>query len=375
LLLVEPDGVDPTGSEELTFLRELVVAEAEAVFERVDRVAPARLAEDVGDAEWVLLQGAEPIFLGRASLRRMRAAAAGAAGPFRLDRIELGSSPEIHTLREYEVVEQDFLARPRTGSSAEPAAVPALLVRAEHLRTPGGRDVLTDWRAGRAELAAVATAVGAEMVGLCHCFVDYYGSARDDALPFVPEGTSDVLEVGCGKGFTGELLQRERGCRVTGVELNEQIAREARTRLHAVIHGDILTAPIEGRFDVAILFDVVEHVVRAETLLRRVASLVRPGGLLILSLPNVGHYSIVRDLLMGRWDYLPMGLLCYTHVRFFTRQTLEDWLGRCGFDSFDIHPRLTPLPREMKGLSRKLPIDAESLRTHGFHVVVRVGGQ
>ena len=51
---------------------------------------------------------------------------------------------------------------------------------------------------------------------------------------------------------------------------------------------------------------------------------VTPGGRLVLSVPNVGHWAVVEDLLAGRWDYLPIGLLCYTHYRFFTRRTLAD---------------------------------------------------
>ena len=41
-----------------------------------------------------------------------------------------------------------------------------------------------------------------------------------------------------------------------------------------------------------------------------------PGGVVVLSVPNVGHWSVVADLLAGRWDYLPAGLVCVTHLRF-----------------------------------------------------------
>ena len=68
--------------------------------------------------------------------------------------------------------------------------------------------------------------------------------------------------------------------------------------------------------------------------------LLRPGGRIVLSIPNVGHYSVVEDLLAGRWDYLPIGLLCYTHFRFFTRATLASWLERLGFSRYQIVRRI-----------------------------------
>lgn len=373
LLFVGREGTDPAGSEELRYLAEMELAEAATVFDRLTVVGPDELAGALGTTDWVLLQGPEPLFLGRASLRTMRAQDAAAVVPHRLDQLAGGDAAGIHTLREYELVERDLLERARVEPLPAAAAVPALLTRTTRLVEPGLRPLLDDWLAGRTGLETVASALRAARAGLCHCFVDYYGSVRDDVLPLLPENAREVLEVGCGRGFTGAMLQRERGCRVTGVEINETIARDARTRLHAVVHGDVLTTEIDGRFDAAILFDVLEHVLRGEELLRRVARLLRPGGVIVLSVPNVGHASVVRDLLAGRWDYLPMGLLCYTHVRFFTRRTLEDWLGRCGFDDFDIVPRLTPLPPELQQLPVALAVDHESLRTHGFHVVVRVG--
>ncbi len=93
---------------------------------------------------------------------------------------------------------------------------------------------------------------------------------------------------------------------------------------------------------------------------------------MLLSVPNVGHHSVVRDLLAGRWDYLPMGLLCYTHYRFFCRSTLEDWLGRCGFDRFDIEPQTTEVPDEIRELATQFPIDLENLGCRGFYVVVHL---
>jgi hypothetical protein len=79
---------------------------------------------------------------------------------------------------------------------------------------------------------------------------------------------------------------------------------------------------------------------------------------------------VVEDLLAGRWDYLPIGLLCYTHYRFFTRRTLEDWLRRSGLERFTLHPQRTELPARFAQLPAPFEVDRESLGTKGFYVVV-----
>ena len=91
----------------------------------------------------------------------------------------------------------------------------------------------------------------------------------------------------------------------------------------------------------------------------------------MLSVPNVGHHAVVEDLLAGRWDYLPVGLLCFTHYRFFTRQSLEETIRAAGFTEIEIVPQRTEAPSWIDDLPGELEVDAESLFTQGFYVVIR----
>jgi 2-polyprenyl-3-methyl-5-hydroxy-6-metoxy-1,4-benzoquinol methylase len=305
---------------------------------------------------------------------------------------ELPDPPPLYTLRGFERLEQRVLATPDSGDGtadapprrqtlAPDALPPVMLVTRRGLE-----------RVLRAPLGDAPAGPGDEIplvrAGLYHEFIDYYGVERSDVLPHVPDGVRRVLEVGCGRGLTGELLRRERGARVTGVELNPVVAREAEGRLDRVVTGDVEDPELEaeiargGPYDLVLALELFEHLAYPEEFLRRAAGWLADGGTILLSTPNVGHYSVVEDLLAGRWDYLPIGLLCYTHLRFFTRRTLEDWLGRLGLGDFRLIPQLTEGSERLDALSRSpetgsnalppgLELDRESLRTQGFYVVIR----
>lgn len=210
-------------------------------------------------------------------------------------------------------------------------------------------------------------------VGLCYEFIDYYGGERADVLPLLPEDlgpASSVLEVGCGRGATGALIKARRGCRVVGVELNPEAAAAAALRLDRVIQGDVQAVEPGETFDAIVAFELFEHLTDGQSFLERAAAWLRPGGRMVFSVPNVGHYSVVEDLIAGRWDYVPMGLLCATHFRFFTRRTLESWLDAAGFDRYRIDAQATPLPTRIDALPPSLTPDRESLATAGFYVSI-----
>jgi SAM-dependent methyltransferase len=135
-----------------------------------------------------------------------------------------------------------------------------------------------------------------------------------------------VLDVGCDTGRFGEALTRLKGCEVHGIELDEQAIAEARERL-AVVHERSIEAPEAfadlGPYDAILFFDVLEHLKDPWTVLARAARTLRPGGCIHAIVPNVAHVSVVRRLLLGRFEYAEHGIMDRTHLRWFTRSSLE----------------------------------------------------
>ncbi|WP_111976368.1 methyltransferase domain-containing protein [Algibacillus agarilyticus] len=202
---------------------------------------------------------------------------------------------------------------------------------------------------------------------------DYYGSERHDLLPYIPQNTASILDIGCAEGSSGRIFRNKLNCKIFGVEINPDVALIAEKSLDHVYVGNFEDCSIEEKFDVVIAADVVEHQVNIHDFLRKMVSLTNKNGRVLLSLPNIGHHSIIESLLAGRWDYVPIGLLCVTHVRFFTKKTIVEWFSQMGFDDVEVHPaQQTSLPDRFNALSELFDLDMTSLKTLGFYVVINV---
>lgn len=153
------------------------------------------------------------------------------------------------------------------------------------------------------------------------------------------EPGSFVLDIGAADGSVARRLL-ERGCRVVGVEVEPEAAREAERFCEQVIVGDVealdLSAAVDGaRFHVVLLLDVLEHLHEPLATLKAAADLLKPGGRMILSVPNVTHAAVRLQLLSGRFTYTDTGLLDRTHLHFFDRQGLEQLLAEAGLTVLD----------------------------------------
>lgn len=163
----------------------------------------------------------------------------------------------------------------------------------------------------------------------------YFRWVRDEIEPLLPAFSARVLEVGCGAGRTLESLkQTGRAAWTCGIELVDEAAQDAAGRVDQILVGDVerLEIPIAPRsLDLILLLDVLEHIADPWATMSRLAGLLKPGGHVIASIPNVRHHSVVLPLVLrGRWSYAPSGVLDRTHLRFFTKQTAFALLETAG---------------------------------------------
>lgn len=176
----------------------------------------------------------------------------------------------------------------------------------------------------------------------------YFACARTDFVAALPDAAS-VLEIGCGTGATGALaIARGKARHYVGIELMPGPAAQAREVLSEVLVGDIERLPLPWAaqsFDALVMSEVLEHLADPWATLDRLAHLVRPGGLLLASSPNVAHWKVIRELLAGRFSLTDQGVFDRTHLRWFTPATYRALAECAGFAVERIGPVAAPGPR------------------------------
>lgn len=161
----------------------------------------------------------------------------------------------------------------------------------------------------------------------------YYQFNRPEVLALIPVGARRLLDVGCGAGSLGATVKSRQECFYCGVEPDDQAAAEAHRRLDHVYHTTIerFNEPdLLATFDCIILADILEHTHDPLASLLHCLDYLHDDGILILSVPNIAHPQIVQELSSGLFRYVSAGILDSTHLRFFTRISIQQLLSAAG---------------------------------------------
>ena len=159
-----------------------------------------------------------------------------------------------------------------------------------------------------------------------------------------------VLEIGCGSGTIIGYLARVKACRALAVEADPVMAAEARALGVEVLQGNVASETVQaalatrGPFDVIVFADVLEHLRDPGQVLKVVREWLTPSGCVLVSLPNVAHWSVRFRLLLGRFDYTDGFLMDRTHLRFFTRASARKMFEQCGYTVEEEKVRWAPFP-------------------------------
>jgi tRNA A58 N-methylase Trm61 len=153
-----------------------------------------------------------------------------------------------------------------------------------------------------------------------------------------------VLDVGCGEGMLGRTLKEAgKAAHVTGMEIVHAAAQVAVKAIDRVVECDIESSAPEfgaGEFDYIIYADVLEHLKEPWKVLEKHSRFLKPGGRVIVSVPNVRFYKVIWGLLKGRWDYTPCGIMDISHLRFFTLDTALEMLRKAGYEPGETRRKL-----------------------------------
>lgn len=186
----------------------------------------------------------------------------------------------------------------------------------------------------------------------------YYGSETtvysDKEVPAILrwiEPDSRVLEFGPAYGYMTRYMSETLKCDVTCVELNPQmksvLEQYAGKVIIANIDSDNWDQELSGKYDYIVFSDVLEHLRNPLETIRKVSTF---GDCVLTSIPNIGHSSILLNLLSGKFIYQTYGLLDDTHIHFFTRQGMDEIMNACLFESVDENSRIMKYPSKTEFL-------------------------
>lgn len=208
-----------------------------------------------------------------------------------------------------------------------------------------------------------------EVVDAIQSVATYYSHERPEIAALVPAKARHVVDVGCASGALGAALKRARpDLEVRGVELAQEPAARARLVLDDVLCGKAEDEPPASwpAPDCVIFADVLEHLVDPWSTLKAWYRRLPPGGTILVSLPNVGHHTVMKGLGQGSFRYVAAGILDRTHLRFFTRQSAMELLEGVGF-------RITRFERVIEGPPAKASRWARGLERLSPHRGMRGG--
>lgn len=154
----------------------------------------------------------------------------------------------------------------------------------------------------------------------------FWFRARSDLINWAVDAyfprSSSFLEIGCGTGYVvGRLYQRHPEWAFVGTELHEEGLEVARRRLPAEValrKVDATDNPYNEEFDLAGAFDVIEHIEDAKEVLAGLRRAIRPGGGLVVTVPQHGWLWSEADVHAQ-------------HVRRYSARQLRSEMNDAGF--------------------------------------------
>lgn len=167
-----------------------------------------------------------------------------------------------------------------------------------------------------------------------------------------------LLELGAGLGY---FLDEARPyfAQRRGVELSPKAAESAARLADAPVHQDIEAIEDEARFDCIVALHVIEHVPEPLPFVRKLATLLAPGGMLVLAAPHMG--SVWRQVMGRRWPSFKYP----EHLTFFDAATFKRLFADAGFATQKRLPYLHDFP--LTEILAKLRLPAPAIARH-LHV-------
>jgi SAM-dependent methyltransferase len=173
---------------------------------------------------------------------------------------------------------------------------------------------------------------------------NYFDNVNPTILQLVDGSMLKICEFGCGGGALAAAIKAKNPAPIhyVGLEIDEDAILRAKPFLDLAIQCNLDLIPSwdenevisqslpNDYFDCIIFGDVLEHLREPEHVLRQAVAKVKPGGAVIACIPNVQHWSVFANLVLGSWPQTDSGIFDRTHIRWFAFQDMVNLLTNVG---------------------------------------------
>lgn len=157
------------------------------------------------------------------------------------------------------------------------------------------------------------------------------------AFTFITESTkpgNNILELGCADGSFLSYIKEKTNSKVFGLDVSSHAIKKAREKsLNVQVHNLEKVLPFQtNRFDLVICLEVIEHLYDTDFLLSQIHRVLKPGGFLVLSTPNLASLPNRFRLLLNKYPkYLEYSRDGAGHIHLYTLPVLLSQIQKNGF--------------------------------------------
>jgi 2-polyprenyl-3-methyl-5-hydroxy-6-metoxy-1,4-benzoquinol methylase len=170
----------------------------------------------------------------------------------------------------------------------------------------------------------------------------YFDNVNPTILQLVDRSMLRICEFGCGGGALAAAIRAKNPEKIyyVGLEVDEAAISRAKPHLDLAIecnldlipfweNNEVISQSLPNEyFDCVIFGDVLEHLREPENVLRQAVSKLKPGGVVIACIPNVQHWTVFANLILGSWPQMDSGIFDRTHIRWFALGDMVAMLNR-----------------------------------------------
>lgn len=177
-----------------------------------------------------------------------------------------------------------------------------------------------------------------------------------DLLRMIPSHMMNVIEIGCSSGALAREFKRiNPACRYFGIDIEPEYVELAKTYCDDTAVGNIETVgesfyKQHADKDCWVFADCLEHLRDPWKVLGEIRRVIPSHGVVVASIPNAQHWSVFAKLSMGDFRYADNGIFDRTHLRWFTRVTINEMFNQSGLSIVQGEPRIFEEPQRAQFL-------------------------